>query len=72
LSVRVEHDGRRVAGESCGRKCVYLENAQGYLRRLSHEFCTHPRLRLHFREPWGGLKRPETRDIEYSITPRTR
>jgi hypothetical protein len=32
LAVRVEHDGRRIAGEACGCKCVYLENAQGCLR----------------------------------------
>ena len=31
------------------------------------EFCTHPSGRLHFNEPWGGLKRPETQDIEYSM-----
>ena len=72
LAVRVEHGGRRIAGEACGRKRVYLKNAQGCLRSLSHEFCTHPRGRLHLSEPWGGLKRPETREIECSIDLRTR
>ena len=34
LAVRVEYDGGGVAGEACGRKCVYLKNAQGCLRSL--------------------------------------
>src|ERR1700679_787502 len=72
LAVRVEHDGGRIARESCGRKCVYLENAQGCLRSLVREFCTHPRHRLHFVEPWGGPKRPEMWEIEFSIDLRTR
>ena len=47
LTVGVEDDGRRIAGEACGGKGVYLENTQGCLRSLSVEFCTHPRRRLH-------------------------
>lgn len=47
LAIRVEHDGRRIAGEACGRKCVYLENAHGCLR-LAREFCTRRRAKLHF------------------------
>jgi hypothetical protein len=72
LAVRVEHDGRGIAGEARGSKCVYLENTQGCLRSLSQEFCTHPRRRLHLVEPWGGPKRPETWEIEFSIDLRTR
>jgi hypothetical protein len=32
LTIGVEHDGRRIAGEACGGKCVYLEYAQESLR----------------------------------------
>jgi hypothetical protein len=46
-----------------------LKNAQRSLRGCgpSPKFCTHPPRRLHFNEPWGGLHRPETRDIGYSM-----
>ena len=55
LTVRVQHDGCRIAGKTSRSKCVYLENTQGRLRSLWDEFCTHPRHRLHLHEPWGGL-----------------
>src|ERR1700688_3520005 len=32
LAVRVEHDGRRIAGEAYVGKCIYLENSQSCLR----------------------------------------
>ena len=35
LTVGVEDDGGRIAGEACGRKGVDLKNAQGCLRSLS-------------------------------------
>jgi hypothetical protein len=31
------------------------------------EFCTHRPGRLHLVEPWGGLKKPEMRGIEFSM-----
>ena len=54
-SIGVEYDGCRIAGEASGGERVYLKNAQGCLRRPWGEFCTHPRVRLHLYEPWGGL-----------------
>jgi hypothetical protein len=49
-----------------------LKNAQSGLPSLEAEFCTHPSGRLHFNEPWGGLKGPETRTVGYSDATRTR
>src|SRR5665213_778455 len=48
LPVRVEHDGRRIAGKARGCKCVNLKDPQGSLRCLGGDFCTHRRSRLHF------------------------
>jgi hypothetical protein len=72
LAVRVEHYGRRIAGEACGRKCVYLENTQGCLRSLCKSFARIRAPGYTSMNRRGGLNRPETREIECPIDLRTR
>jgi len=67
LAIRVQDHRCRVALESRFGKCVYLEYAQCSLRSLPRSFARLRALRLHFIEPWGGLQRPETWAIEYSV-----
>src|SRR5882757_1201394 len=54
-AIGIEDHGGRVAAEASASERVYLEYAQANLRGLDQQFCTHPSVRLHFVEPWGGL-----------------
>ena len=65
LPVRIQDHGRRIAGESSASECVNLKDSQARSPRPMHEFCTHRRGRLHFRQPWGGPSGPEMREVEH-------
>jgi hypothetical protein len=65
--IGVEHHGGGIARVAGGRKSIDLKDAQRSLPKWRVKFCTPPPGRLHFDAPWGGLKKPETRDIESSM-----